>query len=498
MIWKEGCATTKPGRLLVITLLVSLSASLTACGKPQITGDPGMQPTGMAGAPGPGRATPGASTDGPGFTLPPPGDPGAPDAGAPPASLPPMGESCAEEAHDGKLVPLDLLFLVDISGSMEESAGAQSKWVALRDALQSFINDPKSEGLGAGLLFFPPPARRCANNNECPPVAGQTEVCEQKGVCSEPAMVAVTEPACNASVECTSPFGAPCTIYGLCSKTGLRCTNMGMACPTGVAADTCTPRPRMCVDDRIASCQEASYETPVVPIGNLPGRAAMLADTLNATVPQGGTPTTPAVTGALRHLQARASADPSRKPVLVLATDGVPSGCGFRDSPAAAAAALMGARAAAPGVSTYVIGVFSQAQLLRAQPVLSQLATAGGTVDPFIIATGTDLSQRFLQAINQIRGTALGCEFIIPPPTRGTIDFEKVNVRYMGPTGPDDLRYVTSADRCDATRGGWYYDTDPAAARPTRVLLCPATCARVKDTAGVSVQLRFGCKTRVE
>ena len=62
---------------------------------------------------------------------------------------------------------LDLLFLVDISGSMEESAGAQSKWVALRGALETFFGDPKSEGLGVGLTFFPPPARRCTLDEEC-------------------------------------------------------------------------------------------------------------------------------------------------------------------------------------------------------------------------------------------------------------------------------------------------------------------------------------------
>ena len=48
-----------------------------------------------------------------------------------------------------------------------------------------------------------------------------------------------------------------------------------------------------------------------------------LKRTLAATVPQGGTPTTPAVQGALNHLRARAMANADRKPVLVLATDGL-------------------------------------------------------------------------------------------------------------------------------------------------------------------------------
>ena len=477
--------------------------SLASCGEPRITGTAETIP-GAGGQSGSGASAgaggSGGSTDGPDFVLPPVAGGGGADAGGPAgAPAPVLGESCAEEAHDGKLVPVDLLFLVDISGSMEESAGAQSKWVALRDALQTFVRDPKSVGLGAGLLFFPPLARRCARNDECGPVAGQTEWCEQKGVCAEPANVATTEPACNAATACTGVFEPPCTIYGLCARTGLRCTSMGQPCATGVAADLCMPRPRMCVDDKIRSCQEVSYQTPVVPIGDLPGTGDAIVETLATTIPQGGTPTTAAVTGALSHLRARAMANPGRKPVLVLATDGLPTGCEVQgNTEFLAAGALSAARMAAAPVTTYVIGAFSQAQLPRANPTLTQLAMAGGTASPFVLTTGSDLSQRFLEAINQIRGTALGCEFIIPPPSRGTIDFDKVNVRYTGPMGPDDLRHVAGSDRCDPARGGWYYDVNPAMGRPTKVLLCPATCSKVKDTAGVSIQLRFGCQTRVE
>ncbi len=475
------------GRIPLAVLFAS--AWLTAaCGRPQVSGST-AEPTAEPGAPAPGGS---GGNAGPGFALP-PAPPAGADAGAGgPAAPPAVGPSCAEEAHDGKLVPVDLLFLVDISGSMEESAGAQSKWVALRDALQTFVRDPKSAGLGAGLLFFPPSSKRCAMDAEC-----GGAVCEQKGVCAEPARVATTEAACNHVATCPLGSVEPCTEYGLCARTGLRCTGMGQPCPGGVAGDTCTARPKLCVDNQTASCLPESYETPVVAIGDLPSSATLMTDTLAMTIPQGGTPTTPAVRGALNHLRARAQADASRKQVLVVATDGLPTGCGGNTA-GQAAASLTQARMATPPVTTYVIGTFSQAQLIRAMPTLDMLATAGGTGDPFVLTTGTDLSQRFLEAVNQIRGTALGCAFLIPPPTRGIIDFEKVNVRYMAPTGSEDLRYVVSSDRCDPARGGWYYDVDPLGGRPTQVLLCPATCTRVKDTAGVSVQLRFGCQTRVD
>jgi hypothetical protein len=473
---------------------------LASCGAPEIKGTGGQGgsgPGGNAGSGGaggaPGGNNPGGK-DGGGPSLPPVSYPDAgpvtnSDAG------PATGPTCAAEVIDGKMVPVDLLLLVDISGSMEESAGAQSKWVAVRDAFDSFVKDPGSRGLGVGLVTFPPPSKKCTNNNEC-----ASAECEQKGVCSTPALVATTEAACNAAAGGTACLlgGQPCTPYGLCARTGLRCANMGQACAGGMAGDNCMPRPRFCVEVANESCPAARYETPVVAIADLPGVQPAISNALGTLVPQGGTPTTPAVQGALNHLRARAMAIPDRKPVLVLATDGLPTGCGFTNSPDSAAAQIMAARMGAAAIPTYVIGVFQGAQLTRARPALEMMATAGGTGMPFVLMTGTDLKMRFLEAINQIRGTALACEFTIPRPTMGSIDFQKVNVRYTGTAGAEDLRYVESADRCDPMRGGWYYDVPPAMGTPTRVRLCAATCDRVKAAAGGSVQLRFGCKTIIE
>jgi hypothetical protein len=261
----------------------------------------------------------------------------------------------------------------------------------------------------------------------------------------------------------------------------------------------CMPRPKFCTGDE--SCGAALYANPIVGIADLPGAQPGLSTALAAIVPQGGTPTTPAVQGALNQLRARAMANPDRKPVLVLATDGLPTGC-FPNSSTSVATALTAARTGTPSVLTYVIGVFQQAQLIRSQPALNEMATAGGTGMPFVLTTGADLSMRFLNAISQIRGTALGCEFTIPRPTMGTIDFGQVNVGYKGTAGSEDLRYVESMDRCDPVRGGWYYDVKPAMGTPTRVHLCPVTCDKVQAEAKAgmpgSVQLRFGCKTIIE
>jgi hypothetical protein len=225
----------------------------------------------------------------------------------------------------------------------------------------------------------------------------------------------------------------------------------------------------------------------------------MISGALDKLVPQGNTPTTPAVTGALAHLRARVMANPMRKPVMVLATDGLPStsGCGLNNA-ASVAAALAAANMTAPGIPTYVVGVFTQAQLPAATTALNQMAMGGGTGAPFLLTAGADLGQRFIEALNQIRGRALGCEFAIPAPSRGAIDFSKVNVRVTSPAGPEDLRYVGSVDRCDPARGGWYYDVPPAMGKPTSVRLCEVTCNKVKMEMGISVGLVFGCATKVD
>ena len=472
-----------PNRVVPLLLVAAL-----ACSQPGIEAAGGKNgKPGGGGGDGDGGNNGGAGKSGGGGNGAPPvvnyGDGGIPDAAS--SGADPIGEgpACATDTFEAKLAPVDLLLLLDISGSMEESAGTQSKWTAMRDALATFVKDPMSAGLGVGMETFPPPSKKCAGNGDCG--AGY---CEEKGVCNVPQFVATTEPGCNDNgVECTNLM--PCTKYGICAKSGLRCT--GATCGMGEA---CSPRPKFCVVAN-AGCDATAYQTPIVGVADLPGAVPMLETAMAGIVPQGTTPTTPAVTGALTYLRGRATAHPERKQVLVLATDGMPTECGFTNSVADAAMALQTAQMGMPGIVTYVIGIFGSNQITRAQPNLEQLATAGGTMTPFTLMTGNDLNQRFLGAINQIRGATLGCEFAIPKPAMGMLDFDKLNVRVRtgpGPTEFEDLGYVDGAAKCDPMRGGWYFDVDPKTGTPTRVLLCEASCTKVKKAA--KVELRVGCK----
>jgi hypothetical protein len=204
----------------------------------------------------------------------------------------------------------------------------------------------------------------------------------------------------------------------------------------------------------------------------------------------------PAVRGGLARLRAHVMANPGRRVALVLVSDGLPDGFCGGNFAQRIVEDVAGAQMAMPAIPTYVIGVFAQVDIPRAQPVLAQLATAGGTGQPFVLMTSADLGQRFQEALNQIRGTALACEFTIPAGM-GAIDYTRVNVRWRGANSQEDLLYVGSAARCDPTRGGWYFDVDPATGgTPKRVLICDASCTKFKSDAAAKVELRFGCKTR--
>jgi hypothetical protein len=175
----------------------------------------------------------------------------------------------------------------------------------------------------------------------------------------------------------------------------------------------------------------------------------------------------------------------------------LPNGCGAGNTVDAIAEFLRTARTGAPSFTTYGIGVFGDEDRAMGEAALNAWAMAGGSVRPFVLSASEDLGQKLLDALNEVRGTALACQFAIP--VMPGIDFMKVNVRVQSNGGMEDLGYVGSADRCDPVKGGWYYDVDPATSPtpPTRVITCDATCTRYKLDPSAKVDLLFGCKTRV-
>jgi Mg-chelatase subunit ChlD len=327
--------------------------------------------------------------------------------------------TCHAQVREGQRVPIDMYLLVDSSGSMAERVGAGTKWEVVSTALTAFLNDPRNEGTGVGLGYFPAAQAACMQG----------------------------DPGCF-----------------------------------------CIPFTPICFSLVGGSCTVSDYSTAAVPLA-LPAQLTTAIGNLAAHQLGGGTPTRPALEGALQSVNAWATQHPDRKAVLVLATDGEPSGCDPntpQDVADVAASALAGPHA----IRTFVIGVGSSLVSLNL------VAKAGGTDHAFLVDTGGDVAKDFADALDQIRGAASSCDFTIPRAGSGAekIDPTKVNVSYGANGGGAMTRvpqtFMGDGKNCDSN-GGWYYD-DPAA--PTVIKLCDATC---RSLSGSAIQVEFGCDTVV-
>lgn len=244
-----------------------------------------------------------------------------------------------------------------------------------------------------------------------------------------------------------------------------------------------------------------------------------------------GNPTYEALDGAIKALKAWPA---QGKRIALYITDGGAScasvssrpgytdgnGCNDWEHPSAIVDLLTRAHAdtAAP-VNTFVVGVpgaDSHGENLNVPPysvrlALSAYAWAGSpeTVDPactgkaftkstqdpqvachFDMTRGNYSVQSVVDAIAQIRGKLLGCEYELPAPPPGeTLDRGRVNVEVSGAgtQGPLFKRRDPS-DRCDDC---WDYTSEG------KVVLFGKACEDVKSSPTAKVKIVVGCATRV-
>jgi Mg-chelatase subunit ChlD len=337
--------------------------------------------------------------------------------------------------------PLDMYIMYDKSGSM-----GGDRWEAVKAAVTGFVNSPENAGTGVGIQYFP----------------------------------------YGSSWSCS--YGDPdCSCWGICPT------------PAFSPWPTC-----FCARNSGGSCNVADYATPDVPIQLLPDVAPLIVASLDAHSPGGGTPTRPALEGAHQYAAQWATANPGRKTIVVLATDGDPTGCAdnsVQDSANVAAAALAGN----PSVMTFVIGVGNSLTSLNA------IAQAGGSGDAIIVDDSSgDPTQQFIDALNAIRDAVTSteereitetitevvpvpCEWAIPDmPSGVTFDKERVNVEFKaGASGsPQPVGFVQSEAECANVEGGWHFDNY---ADPKKVLVCDQTCTTIQSIADARVNVVFGC-----
>ena len=207
---------------------------------------------------------------------------------------------------------------------------------------------------------------------------------------------------------------------------------------------------------------------------------------LNAQMPNGNTPTVPALSGAIQYAQGYAQSHPGRTVAVVFATDGEPTQCTANDNTIQGAVRVATAAAAGnPSIKTFVLGVGPSLQNLN------QIAAAGGTTAAHLVESGG--SAELLNALNEIRKSALTCDYQIPkvPGKALDLDYVQINVR-VGSTGTEQkIIRVDSAMACGAM-GGWYFD--PPRPGSTMIRLCPTTCDPLLKTMGSSLTVLIGCR----
>lgn len=466
------------------------------------------------------------NTDAPGVTL--------PDSGA---VVLEDGQVCAAEALAAELTEIDLYVMLDSSGSMlDMTASGASKWDAIVESLIQFVEAPETEPIGIGLQYFPqqdPDApSQCSANADCGAEFGpcSSSLCVEQ--VNDPAGTLLIPTAtgnvfCNSASDCAA--GSSCQqAPGICTQgtsfvgvsqgntvVPLVCGGQadcpdGTTCGTGacelldfqgapvacsrtmpcpVELGSCLPFVSTCTNATL--CDAADYSTPAVPISVGATRNDDIVTSLNDRMPDGLTPTGPALEGAIAHAREWALDHPDRRAVAVLATDGFPTECDALDIDQVGAIAQAGLDGT-PSVQTYVIGVFADAEAAQARDNLNRIAEAGGTEEAFVVSTAGDVAQQFLESLNSIRDAVLGCDFEIPS-SDDELDLDLINVQLFDASGTTLLSNVGEVSGCDDDPSGWYYD----AAGTTRVRLCPGACETVQQTPGVQVSLLIGCQTKV-
>ncbi|MFO0662267.1 MAG: vWA domain-containing protein, partial [Polyangiaceae bacterium] len=392
------------------------------------------------------------------------------------------GQDCGGTTQTAQKIPLDIYMMLDQSGSMtSEVDPGTSKWQAVVTAMTDFWNNTPADGLGIGLQFFSviknnAPAS-CTNNNQC---NGAGQCVDAIKACRNTFNPDNTLILCTSNSDCP---GDTCEAVGLCSGGVYACfpSDPFGTCDIG---EVCQSYNKVCSGRD--SCDINDYATPLIGIANLAQNRSALVAQFNGRVPDTNTPTLPATKGALQYAKSWAEGQgQGHKTIVILVTDGFPSVCLPNGDTTGAAAiqeigtAASAARTGTPGIDTYVIGVFAPDEAAAAQSNLNQIAQSGAGRDAFIISS--NVTQQLTQALDEIRGNALSCEYNIPADTTSNASFTDVFVQFTPNGGTaQNIGYVGNAGACDPNTGGWYYDPPYVAGgpTPTKILVCPSTCTQ--------------------
>jgi hypothetical protein len=226
-----------------------------------------------------------------------------------------------------------------------------------------------------------------------------------------------------------------------------------------------------------------------------------LNTSLDAVTPKGYTPIVGGVTLGYQYLHTQVASTAGKK-FLVLITDGEETCAkdqeeGFIETTVKNATLV--------GIRTFVIGApgseDNRAQLSRiafngltpktATCVHASTPTNVGNCHFDLSLSGTTLATDLNNALAAISKETLGCEYDVPTPTSGMLDYGKVNVIYKPGAGAEQTIPQDNSKGCDLATG-WQYSADKK-----KIILCGSVCTAVKADSTGSVSIALGCGTIV-
>jgi hypothetical protein len=234
------------------------------------------------------------------------------------------------------------------------------------------------------------------------------------------------------------------------------------------------------------TCVTDAYSNLAVPWDVLP--YPTFASWVNGLTADGYTPTYAALTGAVDACKARIASQPTHKCAVVFVTDGNPEGnCDPQGTETGTMNALGGVAAGsyAAGIPVFTIGFPNLPS--AGQIVIDYIAQQGGSTSAFIIQSGS-MGAQFTAHLKAIQAS-VGCEFLMPALNPAVYDIDSVEVRYT-PGGGTTGSFPRVIAQADCSGDGWYYDNNTT---PTKILLCPDSCTKVKADSTGSVQIYLGC-----
>jgi len=121
----------------------------------------------------------------------------------------------------------------------------------------------------------------------------------------------------------------------------------------------------------------------------------------------------------------------------------------------------------------------------RGQTYIDLSEETGGVV---VSVCSEDWAPIFGSLEERVRsGNEIPCTFVIPTPVGAIIDFDRVNVDFVGEDGARTP--LVYADDCAEHPNSWHYDNPQA---PVAIELCPAACGAIEG----DVEVEFGCDMR--